>query len=848
MTVNLGICLYLSVLVASWSVCTAAAEASYSAIATDPGERSPAASQPTASPTATATAPTASTAPLDEQVQLIIGDNTPQAREMGARNLLRAGSDDASRRLAEILRTSTDPAAQRAICRAITRYDSPAASLAEPLLAMFGGGPDGLDELVVEALRKFDAEPTIARFRAMAVDASLDSSKRAAAIGALGTMGDDLRAVEALMSIVSSEGDGMRSAALHALGEAAGVQHRNVAAAEAWWKLQKDKAPDQWLRAVNKRRLAAIRRLRSERAVLLKRLTTAYREAYLKAPDGERTENLLAFLGDEEAAIRGLGLDLINALITDRKDVVAEIRARLVEMIADTDEEIRQRVAVMVGDLRLPDALDRLQEAIPAEQVAAARAAQVAALGRLGDLEAVVILIERLDDAIPDVTREAAIALGMLARRGQADAAVVERVSAALLARFAAIDAEDARLRQPFLEAMGRIGAEVFRPIIKGEMDKGRPSGIRCAAISAMSSYADDAASAEVGPHTSASQPEIRLAAVQALGRCGRSHDALAVLAKRVDNAKESNQAVREAAWSSYQTIARRSSIELDAAAVFALPGDAVAQRRRLDLLRSLRNDQARFKALPAADRVRLAESLGDSHYELGELEPAASRLEEAMRAVADPQSPQHKVLALRHVTILLRMGRDEAAIGHIDKLAPGQLTNGETAAVLPWFEVLMNEIRRRLDAATDAGQFVAAFELIGLAGPVSARIAPSRGNDVALLSTELTAKRDSAVETLLAALAKDATAEPKLLAFGRDVVLVKLHARLTAAQPTSAPAAQGREAAWLALAKKLVPSWSAYKPGCKPEERAAALDRLILPAGQPQPTTRPQTPTTAPA
>ncbi len=847
MTVNLGICLYLGVLAASGGACAVESETRYAAVATDPGELRPAASQPTTIPAAASTAPTTSTVSLDEQVQLIVGDNTPQAREMGARNLLRAGSDEASRRLADLLKTSTDPAAQRAICRAVIRFDSPAPRLADPLQALFGGQPGGLDELVVEALQKFDAQPIISRFQAMVADTSLDASQRAAAIGALGTMGDDLRAVEALMSIVSGEGDGMRSAALHALGEATGMQHRDAAAAEAWWILQKDRTPDQWMRAVNKRRLAAIRRLRSERVVLLKRLTRAYREAYLTAADGERTKNLLAFLGDDESAIRGLGLDLINALITDRKDVVAEIRVRLVQMIADADEGIRQRVAVMVGDLRLTDAMDRLQQAIAVEQVAEVRAAQVAALGRLDDLEAVAVLIGRLDDAIPDVTREAAIALGMLARRGQVDAAVVERVAAALLKRFEALDVENARLRQPFLEAMGRIGAEVFRPIIQGEMVTDRASGIRCAAISAMSSYGDAAASAEVRPHTSAPQPEIRLAAAQALGRCGRSQADLAALGDRADNTTESNQAVREAAWSAYQAIAKRSSIEMDAAAVFARPGDQAAQRRRLDLLRSLRNDQDRFEALSAVDRLRLAESLADAHDELGELEPAASRLEEAMQAVAAPQSPQYRALALRHVTILLRMGRDEAALGRIESLAPGQLTNGEAADASPWFDVLMIEIRRRLEGATDAAQFAAAFELIRLAGPVSARIAPSRGNDLAMVYTELTAKCGATVDTLLAALGKDAAAESKLLAFGPDVVLSKLHGKLTATQPTSAPD-EDREAAWIALAKKFIPTWSAYKPGCKPEERAAALARLILPVGKTKPSTRPQAPTTAPA
>ena len=54
----------------------------------------------------------------------------------------------------------------------------------------------------------------------------------------------------------------------------------------------------------------------------------------------------------------------------------------------------------------------------------------------------------------------------------------VERISAALLKRFESLEAEDARLREPFLEAMGRIGAELFRPIIKREMDTGRAPGI----------------------------------------------------------------------------------------------------------------------------------------------------------------------------------------------------------------------------------------------------------------------------------------------------------------------------------------------------------------------------------
>jgi len=931
-----------------WPVLAVAVESGVGRPASVPALRSPVrlalasvagASQPkTSKPAGPSTQPASSLSrdeELDELVGLITGNNTPEARELGARSLLRRGTEVAAQRLADILTNSKDLAAKQAICRAIAAFGAfkrstarsqasgtgasttqadpglPADILVGPLLGMLGDHGRELDEAIVLALRRFDSSVVIPQLEVLAGGAAENGAdptavdagggrpseslvKQEAAIRALGFMGDELQAVGVLVGLLEepssageqgpsafSRGVRIRAAVLDAIAQATGVQHRNIASARAWWESHRTMGPLEWLQDVNARRIDQINHLSAEKELLTQRLVGAYREAYLQTAEAQRPKKLLAFLSDESTAVRRLGLDLINAMITDRKDVGPEIKARLVEMINEGDAEVRKEVAVMVGDLRLAGAVGRLVESLAAEEDYDVRAAQVAALGRLDDESSIPLLIASLDDEAPEVVKEAALALGTLARKGHADPKVVDTVVAALLKRFARIpetlrtattaagggrataakrpdstvDAED--LRERFLEAMGHIGDERFREVFRRELDPRHSVRTRRAAIAGMGPYADAAAAAEIRKYVSAAEPEIRLAAVQALGRCGRQAEDLDALIRHLDSSQESNAVVRDRAWSSYRAVVHRLSpqAQLEAAARFARSGDLPAQRRRLILLRELETDEQRYAALSADERLSLLEAVVDAQFELGQYDAVAKYLEKFLfsgRPAPTTSAPAagHRFLVLRLLAALLKAGRDQDAVDRLQESAgrtvvdgsgPRTALNLDGSDIVAAARVFLDEAKSRLAAADDASQFSALFGLVALASPVVSDIAPSVGQELAAVKREAVAQRDAVVSRLLNAALASSEAEPQLLAFGSEIVLPEIVSRLRALS-AGTDAVVDIEMRLVGLARKLVPAWQGYTPGCPESERAAALAALgrHLPGAEAQSETMP--------
>ncbi len=766
---------------------------------------------------------------LDEYVLMITGNNEPGVRLIGARRLLEAGSDEASGRLSNVLLDHPgDLAAQTAVCRAIADFDSPMANLAEPLLVLLGDPRPGLDQAVVQALRRFDNGRVVDRLGYLAADLAAESGRREAAIGALGEMGENIQAVAALIALVQDQDSRVGLAALEALEQATGAGHADAAAALAWWADHQSKSPVEWMRAVNEHRAARIQDLQNQARSLIARLVALNRESYLATPDADRPAKLLVFLSDDLAEIRALGLDLINAMITDRKEVSPEIKARLVEMISGPDPAVRVKVAVMVGDLRLTSALPQLVDALSGERDHRARAAQVNAIGRLDGATAMPALLAGLDDQSTVVVGEAAIALAAIGRRAQEQPQTVATVSAALIQRFAEIPLLEEDLREVFLSAMALIGAESFRTIFLAELGSDRGVAIRRAAIAALGAYADSAAAVVLRPLIAAPEIEIRLAAVQAMGKCGRSTEDLEALESRLDSASEPDQAIRDRAWEAYAQIAQRLAPRqmVSVADRFAKPDDKVAQRRRLELLKSLTSAAQKFKQLTTEEQIGVYERTADAQSVLGDFSAAAANLEQAVALVQDLSGAQFASLAARLVAALLRGDDDQKAVRRFDELTRAAAQGDEEFNSQPLAAAVLNEVRTRIEAAANPADYARAMQLVDSVSGTSPGNDPQLHPQLDAARAELVAKRDSAIDVLLGTIASDPEAEVALIAYGKDLVLPRLHARLTALSTTSAPA-NGLEDELVKLATKLAGQWPGYQIGCPPEERAAALQAL---------------------
>lgn len=775
----------------------------------------------------------AGTQQYDSDLRLITGNNESDVRLMGAKRLLEAGTKEAGDRLASVLQANpADLSAQIAVCQAIAELDRTVPSLAEPLLALVGDARPGLAEALAEALRRFDDGNVVQRLHTIAGDVAVAIDKREAAVRILGQMSENQAAVAALVALTDIPAGGVRHAAFAALEQATGVAHADAASAQGWWETHKSASPEDWLRFIGDYRAARNRDLRDRTKMLARRLVASYREGYIHTAEADRPKKLLGFLKDELGEVRALGLDSVDALITDRKEVSQDIKQRLGEMIADPDAALRQKVAAIVGDLRLMEAVPKLVRQLAAEQDYRARAAQVNAIGRLDGMDAIPALQERLADEVPAVVGEAAAALAAISRRAPDQPQTVDAIGAALLARFETMGPEDVELREKFLEAMMRVGTEKLRAVFKAEIAPDRPVRIRRIAVAALGAYGDAAAAGEVRPFVTAPEPEIRQAAVQALGQCGRGRSDLDLLAARMDSGSETDPAVRERAWESYLQVALRSPRAewLTLSDAFDRPNDPVAQRRRLDLLKAITGSPQKFKQLPVESQIGALDRLGRAQTELGDYVAAASSFEQAIGLLPERRGERFVSLAAPLVSALLRGRQDHAAAERMVDFSKIVKSDDSPDAAAPLWQAVMDEVRQRTAAADDAAEFTDILRLLELLSRPAAEFPAKFASPLRAARQDVLAQRETTVNRLLDDLAADPPVEPRLLAFGRHLVLPKIHARLmelTAAEPPTASAPAGVEERLIKLAKQLADQWPGYTAESSAEDRAKALEAL---------------------
>ncbi|MFQ5424303.1 MAG: HEAT repeat domain-containing protein [Phycisphaerae bacterium] len=790
----------------------------------------------------------ASAAELDGFLSFITGNNEPNVRRVGATHLLENGSVEAVARLVDVLTNGKDLAAKLAVSDAVAEFRHPPVSLVAPLITALNDDTPELVSAALSALRGFDNGTVIEQLEAAALDTKSDMSRRTVAIRAMGELGGEIRAIAALTRIAGGGDATLRDAALAALRQATGEAFADAAAVAAWWENTKATSETDWLRQRNHRLYRRIGELDAVSGRLGTRLVDALRELHVRMPEAERPKLLLGFLRDPLAAVRGLGLDLINVRITDRKEVGAEIKAQLGKMIADPDVVVRGRVANVVGDLRLKKSgeVDTLLAALGQEQDPGVRQAQLKALAQLDDARAIPAAITHLNDPEPTVVAEAARALGALARPDHAPAESIAATAAALSKSFAEPAVREDSVREAFLTAMGQIGSAQFRDTFRAELAEDRSISIRQAAVRGLALIGDEAAAKDLCGLLTSREPRVRLAAADALGKCGRSEGELTKLAERLDASGEPDGSVRERAWSSYKAIAQRFPVDqhVTASDRFAGSADVTAQHRCLELLKEA---EPKFGQLPEDRRSEAFERMARAHLALDEFKAAAGRFDQAAKLVPDRASERFGVLASQSVAALLRGGDDAEAIGRIKTIV-----GNSAAPVIPHGALLGKAVLDAVSARVDTSP-ESALTVMAAASPFAGRLGPTFGTQLEALRRRAedrhTVMRDAEIDRLLKALATDPKAGTRLTALGRDAVLPRLHAAL-AARPTTTAPADPAETALIALGTQLATEWKGYAPGCPPAERIAALaalEALFKPAARPPaPATRATPPPTS--
>lgn len=625
---------------------------------------------------------------ITENLRLLTGNNEPYAREVGARELLKLPAPAAWDRLAAVLRNSSDPVAQIAVCQAIAGSPERRSTLLEPLFELLRAESNVLRRAAAHALARFKSPAVIDRLALLARQPVVSAPKtrsaavRLGAIDALGAMGDEKAAIAALMTLLDDASPEIVAAALDRIDDSSDADLLDVESAHRWWSENKDLDERAWLHRRNEQLRTRIERMSVASAQLTARLNSTLRASYYATAEADRDKLLLDLLNDPQTEVRGLGIELIDARIGDRRQVPPEIAARVETLVSDSSPMIRREAASVMGDLRDKSRVSGLLSALNRETDDHVRAAMIAALGRIGGAAATSAVISAINDPSLEVASEAALAAGALAEPGIGSLDVVGAASDALIHRYgmlggppgpssrsatdattpAALPRDLSSTREALLTAMARIASPRFRPILVEALRSAVTPGVRRAAIRGLAATDDGSTAALIRPWLDDPDASVRASAAESMGKLTSSAtDAdLSALSGRLDAAREPEEVVRSKAWDSLRGLLKVRPIErqFDWAERFNKPSDKTALERHIELLgeieRRLASEPARGPLTTASSttdrservsesvaRWEILERLGEANLGLGNRGVAATYFEQAALADAASQRQQ---------------------------------------------------------------------------------------------------------------------------------------------------------------------------------------------------------------
>jgi HEAT repeat protein len=787
-----------------------------------------------ATATAPASVPTASTVDrrITENLQLLTGQNEPKARLLGARGLLLLSESAAWERLAGVLANPDDPLAQMAVCQAVADASEQRPILIGPLLELLASESSELRLASVMALARYRDHGVIDRLSRLAEDNSKTLRQRRAAIETLAAMSDDRKAIEQLIALLDSDDAELASAAMNAIADGSGVELAGAEEARRWWAEVRDLDQSEWLRLRNEQWRQRMRRLEGHAEMLTRRLLAGLRANYHAASESDKPRLLLEHLRDPLPEVRSFGIELVNAIITDRKPVPDEVSAQLATMISDASPVVRRRVVTVLGDLRDRSIAPRLIDAIGREPDGGVRGAIVSALGRIGGEEAAVAVRAALDDPVPAVVSEAALALASVVEPGDLAPDGVADFNEALRSRYERIEPLDAVMREAFLTSMARIADPSFRPLFLEAIDTRSHVRVRRAALRGLAATDDGTSAPMIRPFLDDPSPGIRLAAAEALGRCGRTDDDLNTLVQRLDPALETDDPVRLRAWDGVQRILRGRSVEeqLSWAERFNRSDNTVAMERYAALLGQIERRLAERNPPPPL-RYDVLDRLGDANVVLGRHASAAAFFEQSFlgRLAAGHEGAESAMLNTLEALLVAR--RFDAVAALLSRAgANGAVGSGSATLdldkIAARLDATLNDrlVRDEIDAATAlADQIERWLESNPLLGEERR----------AALQTRLDEVRKAAngrrISTLLQQLGQNGVAaeqaELALSAIGRDALPRLVEELERRAAPADEP--DPLEGRLVAIVRRIEPRWEGFGADVDEEGRRQALAEL---------------------
>lgn len=343
---------------------------------------------------------------------------TASGREEAASRLLDLRDEATSNRLAELLADASQPTVQLAIARSLGGLGREELRFVVPLTALIRADRS-LAEAAVAALCVSGPGGQIANLlRSAASDPGLPDASRCAALRALGEFPD--KSVPPLLLQVVGDASlpaTVRQAAADGLRQLTGISSDPLYTApwSDWWATNRELSPTDFRLAVLTRRDREYRVARHNAADLASALTLDLQDQLQRIPEADGPAWLLEMLRSGAPTLRASAARLIRTEAAEGRPPTADVRAQLRSGIADSDPSVRREVALVLAVLNDRPSAQDLTDQLSRERDADARAAQASALGPVGDVKAVPVLLRCLEDPATHVVIEAAKSLAELA-------------------------------------------------------------------------------------------------------------------------------------------------------------------------------------------------------------------------------------------------------------------------------------------------------------------------------------------------------------------------------------------------------------------------------------------------
>jgi HEAT repeat protein len=307
---------------------------------------------------------------------------------------------------------------------------------------------------------------------------------------------------------------------------------------------------------------------------------------YERTRETDRPALLISWLKSSLVEERTIALTVVYEAMGKGTQPANGILQQIRNMLNDPDDQVRIQLIEILRDLRNEKDAPLVRGMLSRQQSSGVREAIYKALGLLEDPASIEICIKGLNDPEPDVAAGAATALCLLLNP-KPDPKLLDSAVEALLAKTKSPITHQA-LRESVIGAMAKIAHPKFVATLRAHAGANEkiPS-IRQAAIRGMGAIGDhgqiDIVLARLTDDT---DPSVREASAEAVGKLGSSSDHLRPLRSRLDSKVESSAAVRNAAWDAYRLIFNRLEIDKQQSLIESWTGIAATSvNRRIELL-----------------------------------------------------------------------------------------------------------------------------------------------------------------------------------------------------------------------------------------------------------------------